>query len=808
MENLSQRFNIASKTILYVFAALIPLWFVPLSIPVEFGREVVFAVLAAIVLILQLLIILRSGELSFTRSPVLYSAGLLLLIYSFSTFFSKSSYLSLFFADASAEKLSTLILGIALLLLTSTIFRSLKEVGIFVFILVVAGGFSALITLVGAFGMMPQIISKWLPVTNAVGTINGLGLFYLTLFMINIGLLFSGAFEWLKTWTKAMLAICSMLFFAVLLAINFQTAWIVLVGSSILLFGLIFNNRVTSNQLPATNFSWRHWTVLAFIVFAVVMLMIRTPILPVSIPVEVNPSMRATFSIARSVFGEGVDRVLLGSGPGTFGIDWNLYKDSSINQTIFWSIKFGQGYSWVATLLATSGILGLLAFLGFIGASLFVFLRRLLFSEEDMVLERALFLGIVSLIITAFLYPANFTLVVLLFSLMGLLSALMGEPSSAKASEGGRGEIGLWKGFWSVVRQEVKFESPWALFTTSLVSIFFVSLAVATLYLEVTKARAAFAFTAAQQSISRGNIAETITNIERALRLDSKNPQYHQALALARIDQLREVIARAGRGENVQQEFQSAVSVAIQNSQAAVILYPEEAVFWRIQGAIYETIIPFIAGSERFAFDSYQKAAELDPRNPVIFTDLGRAYMVFAERTQILINQGQGERKILEQVRDQALTEAQSAFQKAVEVKSDFAGAHFLLAQAAVRRGDIKSAISSVEAAKLGAPLDIGIAFQLGLLYYQTESLRSAEQEFLRAISINENYSNARYFLGLIYDRRGQKTKALEQFERIKVFNPENQELNTIIKNIKAGKPALASIAPPPPEKRRDTPVQ
>lgn len=790
MEQLSQRFNIASKAILYVLAALIPLWFVPFSVPMEFGREVTFIVLTVIVFILQLLIVLRSGEMSFTRSPVLYGVGLLVLIFSLSTFFSKSAYTSLFFADATAEKLSTLILGVALLLLTSTIFKSLKEAGIFVFILVIAGGLSALVTLIGAFNFLPQVASKWLPVTNAVGTVNGLGLFYLTLLLINIGLLFSGAFEWLKTWTKAMLAICSLLFFAVLLAINFQTAWIVMIGSSIFLFGLIFEKV----RGQAQTFTWRHWTVLGFIVFAVVMLMIRTPILPISIPVEVNPSLRATFNIVRSVFGEGIVRVLFGSGPGTFGIDWSLYKDPSINQTIFWSIRFGQGYSWVSTLLATSGILGLLGFLGFVGISIFVFLRRLLFSGEDMVLERALFLGIISLVLTAFLYPANFTLAVLLFILMGLLSALMGERS-------------VGKGFWNVEKKEVKFESPWALFLTSLVSIFFVSLGVAALYLEGTKIRAVFAREAAVQSLNRGNIPELLANLERAIALDPKNPQYHQALVLGRVDQLREIIGRASRGQDVSQEFQSTVSTAIQNSQTAITLYPEESILWRMQGALYETIIPFIAGSERFAFDSYKKAAELDPQNPVSFTDLGRAYMVFAERTQILINQGQGERKILEAARDQALAEAQSAFQKAVGVKPDFAGANFLLAQVAIRRGDIRTAIASAEAAKLSAPLDIGIAFQLGLLYYQTDNLRSAETEFLRAISINENYSNARYFLGLIYDRRGQKTKALEQFGRIKAFNPDNEEVQKIIKNLKSDKRALAGIAPLP-EDRRDTPVK
>ena len=129
------------------------------------------------------------------------------------------------------------------------------------------------------------------------------------------------------------------------------------------------------------------------------------------------------------------------------------------------------------------------------------------------------------------------------------------------------------------------------------------------------------------------------------------------------------------------------------------------------------------------------------------------------------------------------------------------------MAQTAARRGDINSAIASTEQAKLAAPLDIGIAFQLGLLYYQTNNFSRAEAELLRAISLNENYSNARYFLGLIYDRGGQRSRALEQFERIKLLNPGNSEVDIIVKNLKAGKRALQDITLPSPEDRREPPL-
>ena len=103
--------------------------------PVEFGREVTFIILATVAVILQLLIILRTGELRFVKSPILYAVGLFLLLYALSSFFSKSTLLSMYFAEPTAERLSTLILGIVLLLLASTVLRSAKEASIFIFIL-------------------------------------------------------------------------------------------------------------------------------------------------------------------------------------------------------------------------------------------------------------------------------------------------------------------------------------------------------------------------------------------------------------------------------------------------------------------------------------------------------------------------------------------------------------------------------------------------------------------------------------------------------------------------------------------------
>ena len=104
---------------------------------------------------------------------------------------------------------------------------------------------------------------------------------------------------------------------------------------------------------------------------------------------------------------------------------------------------------------------------------------------------------------------------------------------------------------------------------------------------------------------------------------------------------------------------------------------------------------------------------------------------------------------------------------------------------------------------------DVGALFQLGFLYYKNSQFNESRQVFERTIELSQNYSNARYFLGLIYDRENDKTKAIEQFSKIAELNPDNNEIKLILKNLTAGKPALFGIAPPAPapQSRAEAPV-
>lgn len=813
-------FEYTAKIIIYILAALLPVFFIPVQIGIETGREAVFTGLIVVGAICWFLSILKNGEIRLSQSPILYAAVLALVVFGASTIFSSAPWASVFWADAVAEKFSTLIAGLLLMVMAGSVLRSSREAGRTIFILLFSGTISGLLTLLQIFFDLSPVYRVISPLVqgkdfNVIGTVNALALFYTTLLIMSVGIILSGPLKEWKLWLRYALSFSIAVFFMNLLVINYRTVWVVLLGSSIFLLGFKIRNVYTLRRKLETGFSdgpgfnWQYLTVIALLVLSVVMILVRVPVISsVGFAPEAMPSLKATLDIAGSLFKEGPKAVLLGSGPATFGLEWSKYKDVAINQTVFWAVRFNQGFSWFATLPTTVGLLGLLATLTLAGVSLFLFLKKILTSTEaETALTVGLFMGFVSMLLTAFLYPANFSLVLTWFLITGLLTFLLASrPVAESVIEEGVSPV-LWK---DITAYSLRFESPWAAFLSSLFFTLAISVGVAALYFEVGHLRALIAQQAGYMVLNKGDVDGSIPYFEKASLIEENNFRHFQALAQARVLQIRNLVQRAAAGENVQDKFQSTVVQATQNSQRAIQLYPAEFMSWRIQGGVYETIIPFIPGSERLAFDSYKKAIELDPVNATVWVDLGRAYLVFADRMRLAVNQAVGsEREQLSQVVLASLREAEGALRKAVEKKADLAVAHFLLAQTEIRLGDIELAIKSTENAKLVVPFDIGIAFQLGLLYYQSNNLGRAQAEFERAISINNNYANARYFLGIIYDRNGDKAKAIKEFEHILTTNPDNQEVKLILINLRSGKSVLAGIVPPaePPEKRKEAPV-
>jgi tetratricopeptide (TPR) repeat protein len=234
------------------------------------------------------------------------------------------------------------------------------------------------------------------------------------------------------------------------------------------------------------------------------------------------------------------------------------------------------------------------------------------------------------------------------------------------------------------------------------------------------------------------------------------------------------------------QKFQNVLGVSIESAREA-LNYDETNYQNHVAlGRVYEAVVPLgVQGSYESAKAAYEGAIALNPENPELYLLLARL-----------------------EVANKNVDAARAYISTALQKKSDYVDGIFLLSQIEIGQGRLTEALQTVEALAILSPNDPGVFFQLGLLRYNQKDYAGSIQAFERAVTINPQYANAKYFLGLSYFQVGNKEGAQTQFTDLVASNPENEEVKTILSNLKAGKSPFANQADSRPEKRATPPLE
>ncbi|MBZ9569608.1 tetratricopeptide repeat protein [Patescibacteria group bacterium] len=740
-----------SKIIIYSLVFLLPIFFSPFTLDIlDFNKQILLIILVSIALLFWLVKILISDRLelnfSFLNIPVLT----FFLIYGFSAVFSQWRYPSFWGWPLNVSQgFLTLLYFLIFYFLIANIFAKKREIFWLLFLFVISGAIAALFSISQIFGKFPL---PWdfakLTSFNTIGTLNSLSIFIASLSPLVIPLIFLAE----KKLIRRILTISVFIFLIYLILVNFWIAWIVLIlGISILfIFGIL--------NLKKTGESYLIWLPMLLLIISLFFLVFRISL--IQIPIEVLPAQRTELNIAKSVLSKNL---FLGTGPATFIFSYSNFKPVEINQTIFWNIRFASGASEVLDKLITTGILGIAALFFIFGIFLwsgFKHLReKITRKDKDWLLPLGVFSSFLGLVFSQFLYPSNLTWLFFFWLLLGVFVALFPKIKS-----------------WA-------FKSPPLVLVGLCVLIFLLGIGLSFAGFEHYLAE--IKYLQGLEAWRQGQTSQAINYLRKAIDLNSGLDSYWRDLSQLYLVRLNEISPRVDLSP---EETGDLINSMLDSSRRATEISPQNVANWNVRAFIYQNLIGLVEGAEDWALGNFKKAADLEPKNPYIFTEIGKTYLIKADISTQLGN---------EEEKTENLALAQKNFQKALELKSDYAPAHFQIAMIYVRQGKTKEAIEKLEVTKLVTPLDIGLAFQLGLLYYNDNQLNLAKAEFEQAVSIDENYSNARYFLGLIYDRQGNKDKAIKQFERVEKLNPDNLEVKRILVNLRKGLPALEGIQPP-----------
>lgn len=354
----------------------------------------------------------------------------------------------------------------------------------------------------------------------------------------------------------------------------------------------------------------------------------------------------------------------------------------------------------------------------------------------------------------------------------------------------------------------VRFQSPAKVIAFSLVLLLLVTVSVVMIFWVGQRALASYWET---KALTEGN-----------LKLDQRIDYLYQAVNAERWDeakwrQLSQLLAgkavKLAQTERAQDEeknreiiaeLQDTSKAAIRGARRATEIDGQNPTNWGNLGNVYLNLIPYAQGSAKQAITAYDKAIEYHPHDPSLYLRKGRAKFLLAQslerqQSRLQNSEGKNSQRRLEGLREEknkALKEAEDFAKKALEKKQNYSTAHMFLANLYERQGKIEQAIPQLSNAVVLRPQNAGLYFQLGLLHYKNDDLEKAQGSFQQALSVNSDYANARYFLGLALARQEKRDEALSHFRRLKKNYPQNEEIVQIISNLEEEKPPLAEIAP------------
>ncbi|MEK9185003.1 MAG: tetratricopeptide repeat protein [Patescibacteria group bacterium] len=755
----------------YVFLALVfllPSFFIPsASIPFQSTKSMLVVISLLIIFFVWVISLFKNPVLKIYKTPLVLSLLTLPIVAIIAGLFSgnvANSFIGQGFEVGTVAFISVLslllllipiilktrdrILYVYLAFITSFLLLAFFQIGRLIF----GGSFLS-------FGIFSSVIQ------NPVGSWSELGIFFGLATMMSVITLELLSFPRMF---KILLYIALIVSILLSVVVNFSSMWYVLGIFSIVFFVYL----ISFSTKKISYISLFTLLISAIFIFGGNPLSVKINDYFKVQNIDVRPSLSATLDVARNTTKVNP---ILGSGPNRFVNEWLKWKPTGLNNTPFWNTDFSYGIGLIPTFLVTQGILGAIAWIVFL--ILFIWIGfKSIFQVIPDTLSR--YLMISSFFVTLYLwiftiiYNPSSVLFTFAFIFTGIFITSLVQEGVIKT------------------RDVELFKDPKIGFISILTLMTLLIIFVVVGYNFTIKYIAGIYYSSSLSEFNqKGDLYVVSAGINNAIKV-SASDLYYRSLSDIDIAKMNELLNKKDISVDAMKiAFQDILSSAVDNAKQAISMDPTNYQNWVSLGSVYEAVLPLgVSSAYENAGMAYNQALILNPQSPALLLTLARL-----------------------DVANKKFDTAKQYIAKALNAKNDYTDAIFLLAQIQVNEGNIKDAITSVEAAAFISPNDYGIFFQLGMLRYNNKDYKGAIDALNRAVFLNDSYSNARYFLGLSLAQLGDYIRATDQFKVIEKLNPDNAEIKLILKNLLAGKSPFTNAKPPvdsKPEKRPKPPIK
>lgn len=760
-----------ARMILVVLFTILPFFFFPVAWLTSLQSKIlVAAALLGITAILWGIARVMEGGGRLPWNMLFASAAFLPVAYALSTIVNGFSSVSLVGSGVDPDTLAIICLEFSALTLTALVLGGVERNttgairGLFAGILALE-----IIHVIHVF--MPSLSLGGVlagETGNAMGTWHEFTMFIGFALVSSLALARSSVSNGLWKWVVLAVGVIAV---PILIVSNFADVWIAVTVASLILVAVRWHH---GRSRISVSYVRSEWAALAAAVLAIICIVFGATIvskLPEKISVvqvEVRPSWRGTFQIGEQSL-SNMKSLIFGVGPNTFTREWGLHKPIEVNQTPFWNADFNVGVAPIPTAFISLGIIGVIAWFGFIIAVLWTAIGLWLRRKDQVLSSRMLAVSIGAVYMLAFHLSSvpGTSLGLMMFLVTGLLLAIVMQSNHHERSFSITG--GNWK----------------AALKTAGAGLVVLVAVIATLGVF----RAVLADAMINRAIASYNATQDLQKssdlIALSLKIQPSNDRAHRSAVELGLLKLQQIInAKDPDQDAAKAQLQSTLEETIKHGLSAIEIDDSDYQNWLQLAALYSQLAGAqITGAYDNARAAYVRAQQENPTSPLPLMNLGQLDALQGNFDAALENLG-----------------------KAVQLKPDLASAYYLASQIYVAKSDANNALLAAAQAARYAPNDPLAWYNAGAIAYAAGDYQDASIAMQQALALQSQYANAMYVLGLSLYQLKDTSNALIVFEALNQLDPNQPVVVQIITNLKAGKPIDTPLPGTGSEAKTETP--
>jgi tetratricopeptide (TPR) repeat protein len=431
-------------------------------------------------------------------------------------------------------------------------------------------------------------------------------------------------------------------------------------------------NKMTGQELTkALNFAVASFIILTGVIVTTYSLFKLDK--PLILPIETG--FQTAFSEISLDTGRIAQGFLVGSGFGTYAVDFSRWKQASFNQNQnLWNLSFFRSSSWALELLATTGILGLCSF---------IFLLVRTFREIRISQQNKIFISMIGLFLASLFLPLDFTTQTLFFIILGLFAVNQGLISKAQNRffDIELQLVTFRKGLIAMEVPTLHSKNDKSLILPSFIAIIILALVGVLGYFSIPYVISDFTFQRSLLAAAKNNGSLTYSEQAKAISTFQYRDGFYRVFSQTNLALANTLASQQPAGstpnQTVQQNITTLIQQAINAARNAVTVAPQTYLNWQNLSSVYKGLIGFGQNAESFAIASAQQSASLDPSNPQEYIALGGIYYQL-----------------------QQWDNAQNQFQLAITLKPDYANSHYNLGHVLEQKGDTQNALAQYQAVR------------------------------------------------------------------------------------------------------------